>query len=157
MQTRGDFCMAHSTEEVLLALNQPSALKLIPARKIKCLPEALGIADLCQNTATLYQANSTFLSPELVGYWARMLLTLVGASIMCTAPHTQGSWGEILQEQDLRGVMHDDCCFSKGNPVQTPLPSRVKLPSPAKVTGLGSHLPPLTKSPTKKQGCIPSS
>lgn len=55
LQTRGVFCKAHSSEEVLLAPNQPSALKLIPERKAKCLPEALGFADLCQNPATLHQ------------------------------------------------------------------------------------------------------
>lgn len=74
--------MVDGSKEALLAQTQPSALKLIPERKIKCVPEALGIADLHQkNSGTLYQhtGHSCLLSSP--GYQARSVLAVAAASV----------------------------------------------------------------------------
>lgn len=86
LQTQGVFCMVDGSKEALLAQTQPSALKLIPERKIKCLPEALDFCRLvpeklrnplpshCNNTG-----HSCFLSSP--GYQARNVLALVATSV----------------------------------------------------------------------------
>lgn len=74
--------MVDGSKEALLAQAQPSALKLIPERKIKCLPEALGFTDLRQkNSGTLYQhtRHSWLLSSP--GCQARSVMALVAASV----------------------------------------------------------------------------
>lgn len=82
LQTRGVFYMADGSKEALLAQTQPSALKLIPERKIKCLPEALGFADLCQkNPGTLYQSTGHSCLLSSLRYRARTVLTLVAACV----------------------------------------------------------------------------
>lgn len=82
LQTQGVFCMANGSKEALLAQTQPSALKLIPERKMKCLPEALDFADLCQkNPGTLYECIGHSCLLSSLGYRARMVLTLVVACV----------------------------------------------------------------------------
>ena len=74
--------MADGSKEALLAQTQPSALKLIPESKMKCLPEALGFADLrLKNPGTLYQHIGRSCLLRSLGYPARTVLTLVAASV----------------------------------------------------------------------------